>query len=91
MKPPKENFNRNVSVSIPETSYTYLIFFPPLVISIYIMAKNASSVFCATKLITKPQWGHVKIYSNSEKVKTKVSGVIECKIQSDSAPIRSGI
>ena len=90
MKPPKENFNRDVSVSLPETSYTYLIFFQPLVISIYIMAKNASSVFCATKLITQPQWGHVKIYSNSEKVITKVSGVIECKTQSDSAPIRSG-
>ena len=72
MKPPKENFNRNVSVSIPETSYTYLIFFPPLVISIYIMAKNASSVFCATKLITQPQWGHVKIYSNSDIIITVV-------------------
>jgi hypothetical protein len=79
MKPSKENFNRNVSVSIPETSYTYLIFFQSLVISIYIMAKNASSVFCATKLITQPQWGHVKIYLNSDKVITNVSGVIDAK------------
>ena len=43
------------------------------------MAKNASSVFCATKLITQPQWGHVKIYSNSDKVIANVSGVIDAK------------
>ena len=43
------------------------------------MAKNASSVFCATKLITQPQWGHFKIYSNSDEVITNVSDVIDAK------------